>query len=149
LSASNGSVAGKINKLKLIKRMGYVRAGFPRPGSACTSRLILWATTICLADLVGHYDMPGWTANGIEPWGLQMDPIGADGNLFYKGFFNLLLGLYRYVSGDTKWSRSFTIIGDGANTFTYTHSSINHLLTRQWAARQQGCHCENTKIWPY
>ena len=93
--------------------------------------------------------MPGWTANGIEPWGLQMDPIGADGNLNYKGFFNLLLGLYRCVSGDSKWSRPFTIIGDGANTFTYTHSSINHLLTRQSAARQQGCHCENTKIWPY
>jgi hypothetical protein len=78
-----------------------------------------------------------------------MDPIGADGNLFYKGFFNLLLGLYRYVSGDKKWSRPFNIICDGANIFTYTHSSINYLLTRQLAARREGCHCENTKIWPY
>jgi hypothetical protein len=108
-----------------------------------------WNRLYIPADRVGHYDVPGWTANGIEPWGLQMDPIGADGNLFYKGFFNLLLGLYRYMSGDTKWSRPFTIIGDGPNTFTYTHSSINHLLTRQWAARREGCHCENTKIWPY
>ena len=108
-----------------------------------------WNRLYIPADRVGHYDVPGWTANGIEPWGLQMDPVGADGNLFYKGFFNLLLGLYRYVSGDNKWNRPFTIICDGPNTFTYTHSSINDLLTRQWAARREGCHCENTKIWPY
>jgi hypothetical protein len=108
-----------------------------------------WNRRYIPADRQGHYDVPGWTANGIEPWGLQMDPVGADGNLFYKGFFNLLLGLYRYVSGDDKWSRPFTIIGDGPNTFTYTHGGINQLLTRQWAARREGCHCENTKIWPY
>jgi transposase len=29
LPHSNGIVEGKVNKLKLIKRMGYGRAGFP------------------------------------------------------------------------------------------------------------------------
>jgi transposase len=29
LSTSNGLVEGKVNKLKLIKRMGYGRAAFP------------------------------------------------------------------------------------------------------------------------
>jgi transposase len=29
LPQSNGLVEGKVNKLKLIKRMGYGRAGFP------------------------------------------------------------------------------------------------------------------------
>ncbi len=29
LSQNNGLVEGKVNKLKLIKRMGYGRAGFP------------------------------------------------------------------------------------------------------------------------
>jgi hypothetical protein len=43
---------------------------------------------------VGRYDVPGWTANGVEPWGLEMDPVGAQGNLFYKGFFDLVLGIY-------------------------------------------------------
>jgi Linalool dehydratase/isomerase len=108
-----------------------------------------WNRQFIPPDRQGHYDVPGWTANGIEPWGLQMDPVGADGNLFYKGFFNLLLGLYRYVSGDNTWNRPFTVIGDGPNTFTYTHSGINDVVTRQWAARREGCHCENTKIWPY
>jgi hypothetical protein len=78
-----------------------------------------------------------------------VNEVGADGNLFYRGFFNQLLGLYRYVSGDDKWRGPFTVIGDGPDTtFSYTHSSINQLLTRQWAARREGCHCENTKIWP-
>ncbi len=27
------------------------------------------------AHLWGEYDVPGWIANGIEPWGLQPDPI--------------------------------------------------------------------------
>jgi hypothetical protein len=107
-----------------------------------------WVRRYIPPDRVGDYDVPGWTANGTPPWGLQMDPIGADGNLFYKGFFNLLLGLYRYVSGDDKWCHPFTVIGDGPATFSYTHSSINDVLTRQWAARREGCHCENTKIWP-
>jgi hypothetical protein len=117
----------------------------PRRGNYPEDWVRLWIPP----DRVGDYDVPGWTANGVEPWGLQLDPIGADGNLFYKGFFNLLLGLYRYVSGDAKWCRPFSVIGDGPDaTFTYTHSSINQLLTRQWAARREGCHCENTKIWP-
>ncbi len=29
LPTSNGMVEGKVNKLKLVKRMGYGRAGFP------------------------------------------------------------------------------------------------------------------------
>jgi len=29
LATSNGIVEGKVNKLKLVKRMGYGRAGFP------------------------------------------------------------------------------------------------------------------------
>ena len=44
--------------------------------------------------LVGEYDTPGWVANGVEPWGLQKDPIGADGNLFFKGWLNLIQSLH-------------------------------------------------------
>ena len=39
----------------------------------------------------GDYDVPGWTANGVEPWGPQADPIRSDGFLFFRGFFSLLL----------------------------------------------------------
>ncbi|HAZ35462.1 MAG TPA: hypothetical protein DCY69_01880, partial [Acidimicrobiaceae bacterium] len=38
-------------------------------------------------DFWGDYDVPGWTANGIDPYGVQMDPVAADGMLFFKGFF--------------------------------------------------------------
>lgn len=99
--------------------------------------------------LRGRYDPPGWTANGIEPWGLQPDPIGADGNLFFRGFFNLLLSVYRYVSGNTKWEHPFEVSGYRDRRFEWTHHGIAEFLNLQWKERPQGPHCENTKIWPF
>ena len=99
--------------------------------------------------LWGDYDVPGWTANGIEPWGLQMDPIGADGNLFFKGFFLLMLGLHLRTTGDERWNDPFDIVRDGENTFSWFHSAIAEHLHGQWERTPDGCHCENTKVWPY
>ena len=108
-----------------------------------------WYRLLIPAEHWGRYNVPGWTANGVEPWGLQWDPIGADGNLFFRGFFNLILGLHLYVSGDRKWNRPFELIRDSERTFIWTHSRINEHIARQWTARGPGVHCENTKIWPY
>ncbi len=99
--------------------------------------------------LRGRYNPPGWTANGVEPWGLQPDPIGADGNLFFRGFFNLLLGTYSYVSGDNKWEQPFKVTGYNDRLFEWNQHSITAFITDQWSERPQGAHCENTKIWPY
>ncbi|HEX4492101.1 MAG TPA: hypothetical protein VH914_12915 [Acidimicrobiia bacterium] len=99
--------------------------------------------------LWGNYDAPGWTANGIEPWGLQMDPIGATGNLFFKGFFLVMLGLHLRTTGDDRWDQPFDIVRDGENTFTWFHTAIAEHLHAQWRAAPHGCHCENTKVWPY
>lgn len=99
--------------------------------------------------LWGNYDAPGWTANGVEPWGLQMDPIGADGNLFFKGFFLLMLGLHLRTTGDDRWNQPFDIVRDGDNTFTWFHSAIAEHLHGQWTRAPAGCHCENTKVWPF
>jgi hypothetical protein len=41
------------------------------------------------------------------------------------------------------------MIRDGENTFTWFHSAIADHLHAQWSERPDGCHCENTKIWPY
>ena len=101
------------------------------------------------AELWGDYDVPGWTANGVESWGVQMDPIAADGMLFYKGFFLVLLGLRSLVASDDRWNTPFSMIGDGENTFTWSHSAIAAHLADQWRAMPKGVHCENTKIWPY
>ena len=99
--------------------------------------------------LQGRYDPPGWTANGVEPWGLQPDPIGADGNLFFRGFFNLLLSIYRYVAGDEKWEAPFRVAGYRERTFEWTHRRIAEFMHLQWKDSPQGPHCENTKIWPF
>ncbi len=99
--------------------------------------------------LWGDYDVPGWTANGVEPWGLQMDPIGATGNLFFKGFFLVMLGLHLRTTGDDRWNQPFDMIRDGENTFTWFHSAIADHLHKQWTEAPAGCHCENTKVWPF
>ncbi len=101
------------------------------------------------AELWGKYDVPGWTANGIEPYGRQMDPIAADGMLFYKGFFLVLLGMRSMIAADDRWNRPFEMIRDGADSFTWTHSEIADHLCRQWVDAPVGCHCENTKVWPF
>ncbi|MGH9010218.1 MAG: hypothetical protein ACRDYF_10285 [Acidimicrobiia bacterium] len=99
--------------------------------------------------LRGRYALPGWTGNGVEPWGLQPDPIGCDGNLFFRGWLNLLLGLRRYVSGEEKESTPFEVSGYQNRTFTWTHQRMAQFISDQLAARPQGAHCENTKIWTF
>ena len=98
--------------------------------------------------LRGNYDFPGWTANGVEPWGLQKDPIGADGFLFFRGWLNLLLTIYKYVSGDDKWERPWQIAGYQNEHFEWTQPRIVEHLQRQYLAHPEGPHCENTKVWP-
>jgi Linalool dehydratase/isomerase len=99
--------------------------------------------------LRGRYDSPGWTANGIEPWGLQPDPIGSDGNLFFRGFLNLLLCFYRYVAGDDRWLRPFAVTGYQDRCFEWDHHRLVDFMHEQWKERPAGVHCENTKIWPF
>jgi hypothetical protein len=99
--------------------------------------------------LWGQYDVPGWTANGVEPWGLSPDPIGSDGNLFFRGFFNLMLAIYRDVAGTDTWDKPFDVTGLDDKTFSWSHGQINRFLSDQWAGVWHGPHCENTKVWPF
>ena len=100
-------------------------------------------------NLRGSYNRFGWVANGTEPWGLQKDPIGADGYLFYRGWFHLLLSTYKYVSGDDKWTRPFKVTGYGDEAFEWDHHRLANRLDEQYRQRPEGPHCENTKIWFY
>ena len=97
--------------------------------------------------LRGRYNRIGWTANGVEPWGLSRDPIGSEGNLFFRGWFNLVLGVYRYVSGDDKYEQPFDVTGYGDEMFQWDQHRIAELLEQQYRERPEGPHCENTKIW--
>lgn len=108
----------------------------------------IWYESLIPQHLRGEYDVPGWTANGIEPWGLQPDPIAAEGALFIKGWFNLVMGLYQYVSGDTKWHRPFELTGYEGKKFEWTQPHVAETLAELCAKHPEGLHCENTKIWP-
>jgi linalool dehydratase/isomerase-like protein len=99
--------------------------------------------------LRGKYNRFGWTANGIEPWGLQPDPIGADGYLFFRAWFLLLLATYKYISGDDKWARPFKVTGYHDETFEWDTHRIAERLAAQYRAHPEGPQCENTKIWVF
>jgi hypothetical protein len=99
--------------------------------------------------LRGKYNRIGWTANGIQPWGLQSDPIGADGYLFFRAWFLLLLATCKYISGDDKWARPFKVTGYHDETFEWDMHRIAERLESQYRAHPEGPHCENTKIWPF
>nr|MBA2346892.1 hypothetical protein [Solirubrobacterales bacterium] len=98
--------------------------------------------------LRGKYEPPGWTGNGREPWGLAPDPVAADGNNFFRGWFNLLLSAHAYVSGDEQFREPFEITGFEDRRFTWTHQEIAGFISEQLTDRPEGAHCENTKIWP-
>jgi hypothetical protein len=80
------------------------------------------------ANLRGKYNRFGWTANGIEPWGLQSDPIGADGYLFFRAWFLLLLATHKYISGDDKWARTFKVTGYHDETFDWDMANTTFRL---------------------
>ena len=48
-----------------------------------------------------------------------------------------------------RWNEPFELIRDGEHSFTWTHSQIARNLRDQWRGSPLGCHCENTKIWPF
>ena len=100
-------------------------------------------------NLRGNYNRYGWTANGVEPWGLQKDPIGADGYLFFRGWFHLLLATHKYVSGSDTWASPFKVTGYGDEEFEWDHHRLATRLEAQYRQRPEGPHCENTKIWFY
>lgn len=108
-----------------------------------------WIDDYIPERLVGAYDTPGWVANGIAPHGLQPDPIGADGNLFFKGWLNLIQSMHAYVTGEDKWGNPFLVAGVGRTRFEWTQHRMVDLLASQWTEHPLGPHCENTKIWPY
>ena len=99
-----------------------------------------WNEWLIPQHLRGEYDVPGWTANGIEPWGLQPDPIAAEAMsaLFIKGWFNLVMGLYQYVSGDTKWHRPFELTGYEGKKFEWTQPRVAETLAELCAKHPEG-----------
>lgn len=99
--------------------------------------------------LRGKYNRIGWTGNGIQPWGVQADPIGADGYLFFRAWFLLLLATYKYVSGDDKWAQPFKVTGYRDETYDWDVHRIAQRLESQYRAHPEGPQCENTKIWVF
>ena len=95
--------------------------------------------------LRGKYNRIGWTANGIQPWGLQSDPIGADGYLFSAPGFSCC---WRPTSTSraTTSGRGPSKTGCHDETYELDMHRIAERLESQYRAHPEGPHCENTRI---
>ena len=96
----------------------------------------------------GKYNVPGYAGNGLSRHSFEPDPIATSGNLYYKGFLNLIIGLYEYVSGSDIYDSDFELIYDDKIRFVYDHSKITETIANQWTQNVEGIHCEVRKIWP-
>jgi hypothetical protein len=100
---------------------------------------------------LGKYDIPGWAANGVEPFPYDPDPVRGNGscNLMYKGYLNLILSFYNYVSGDDRFDSPFKVVYDDKTEFEYDHRGLNELIVQQWLRNPSGLACEVTKSYPW
>lgn len=110
-----------------------------------------WKGVLIPVSEWGAYDSPGWAANGKQENGFEANPIEAQGAIYYKGFLNYVLGL-RSLVGERDPSMPLDIVYDENVAFTYSHTQINSILTRNFtealAGRSQGLCCEIHKLWP-
>jgi len=99
----------------------------------------------------GRYNLPGWAGNGSRTEPYDPDPIRAGGRfgLMYKGYLNLVLSMYSYVSDDGKYSRPFVIRYDDHLSWTYDQRRLNEILAQQWQSHEEGIACEVTKVYPW
>ena len=59
------------------------------------------------------------------------------------------MSVYANVSGDTRYHEPFQVSGYMDRTFEWTQPELARFISDQLAARPEGPHCENTKIWPF
>ena len=111
-----------------------------------------WKGTLIPESVWGSYDSPGSASNGAQPNGFEPNPIEAQGAIYYKGFFNYVLGMRTIVEPSADSDEPIDIVYDENRRFQYTHSEINSILTRGFADaiadRNDGLCCEIHKLWP-
>lgn len=111
-----------------------------------------WRGTLIPESRWGGYDSPGWAGNGAQPSGFQPNPIEAEGAIYFKGFFNYVLGLRCMLDVESDGDTPIEIEYDESLTFRYTHDRINSIITDDFARSIEGRHgglcCEIHKLWP-
>jgi hypothetical protein len=111
-----------------------------------------WRGLLIPLEVWGSYDCPGWAANGRQEVGFEPNPIEAQGAIYYKGFFNLVLGLQALLAPARSPTQAIDIVYDDEWRFRYSHREINTILTQEFGAalegQSQGLCCEIHKLWP-
>ena len=97
----------------------------------------------------GDYDVPGWTANGIAPYGVQPDPIAADGMLFYKGFLHLTDELAPIRVGRRQVGSTFRDDPGWREHLRLESLECGSAFGRAMAQQSDGLPLREHKGWPY
>jgi hypothetical protein len=101
-------------------------------------------------DRIGSYDAVGWAGNGGGGFEYDPDPVRGSGqNMMYKGYLNLAISLYGYVSGDDRFDRPFEVVYDDDWKFEYDHRALNEMIAEQWRQSWPGIVCEAGKIFSW
>lgn len=108
-----------------------------------------WVEMMIPPGYAGKYDVPGWSANGMEPFAYDPDPVRGNGScmMMYKAYLNLVLGMYASVSGDDKYDHPFKIVYNDDLVFQYDAVSLNELIAEQMWKTWSGVSCEVTKAY--
>ncbi len=111
-----------------------------------------WRGLLIPGEVWGSYDTPGWASNGAQGVGFESNPIDAQGAIYYKGFFNFVLGLRALLDPQRDPTQPIDIVYDDELRFRYSHSEINTIVTEDFSSalegRPQGLCCEIHKLWP-
>ena len=126
----------------------------------------VWRGRLVPAESWREYDTPGWTANGCSPSATaaataateateasavtslsdraELDPLTADGMLFFKGWFALVLSIRAAVAGESgRWDADadgdgggdgWTMAGVGGSKFRHTHGEMSRRLSAMFNA---------------
>jgi hypothetical protein len=100
--------------------------------------------TVVPEHLRGRYSLRAGPKRN-RAMGFAAGSVGCDGNLFYRGWLNLLLGIRHYVWQPTQ-DRAFEVSGYQNRTFSWTHQRIAQFISDQLTARPQGAHCEHQDL---
>ena len=89
------------------------------------------------------YNIPGWIGNGIRQEHVntgecivEPDAISTRSMLFFKGWFNLVLGIRAQIAGTDNLDTPFDFANVGDATTTWTHTAICETLRDQFLDHQ-------------
>jgi hypothetical protein len=93
---------------------------------------------VAITDRLLERHVAWWSAadwmSAADAAGERRDPVTADAMAPYTASLLVLLGVRSLLTADTRWDRPFEVIGDGRDSFTWSHGRIVEDVVGRWPA---------------